>query len=92
MKTQLQEMVKNVNELSNAKIQIAGRLDQNEQDHDEANRQFKIEADEQNKLISVLHNELKELQDKLNKQNQKGGLISNKYKELNETQMRVEAE
>jgi len=78
MKSQLHEMVKNVNELNNVKTTIAGKLDQRDQEHEEALRQFAIENDEQNKLITELHQELKDLQDKLNRQNQKGNLISSK--------------
>jgi len=78
MKSQLHEMVKNVNELNNVKTTIAGKLDQRDQEHEEALRQFTIENDEQNKLITELHQELKDLQDKLNRQNQKGNLISSK--------------
>lgn len=92
MKTKLQEMVKALNELSNNKIQIAGKLDQRHQEFEEVQRLFTLESDEQNKHISGLHEELKDLQDKINKYSHKGDLLGNKYKELNETQYKVEAE
>lgn len=78
MKSQLQEMVKYIDELNNIKTTIAGKLDQRDKEHEEALKQFTIENDEQNKLIKELHQKLKDLQDKLNRQNQKGHPISSK--------------
>lgn len=86
MKSKLQEMLKQVSEYSNAKTQTAGNLEHNNNELEELQRHFTLESDEQNRRIGVLHQELKELQDKININNHKGSLMGNKYKELSETQ------
>lgn len=85
-------MLKQVSEYSNAKTQTAGNLEHNNNELEELQRHFTLESDEQNRRIGVLHQELKELQDKININNHKGSLMGNKYKELSETQQRVESE
>lgn len=92
MKLKLQEMVQHVNDSSNNKTHTNSRLDQTNQELDEATRHFTLESDEQNRRIGVLHQELKELQDKINNNNHKGSLMGNKIKDLSETQYRVESE
>lgn len=92
MKTKLQDMLKQVNDYSNAKTQTAGRLEHTSQELDEATRHFTLESDEQNRRIAVLHAELKDLQDKINNNNHKGSLLGTKIKDLSETQYRVESE
>lgn len=63
LKTKLKDMLRQVNELQDKKTQIGGMLDHKQQEVDEDHRQFTLEADEQNKRINVLHNEVKELQE-----------------------------
>lgn len=92
MKLKLQEMVQHVNDSSNNKTHTNSRLEQTNQELDEATRHFTLESDEQNRRIGVLHQELKELQDKINNNNHKGSLMGNKIKDLSETQYRVESE
>lgn len=85
-------MVQHVNDSSNNKTHTNSRLEQTNQELDEATRHFTLESDEQNRRIGVLHQELKELQDKINNNNHKGSLMGNKIKDLSETQYRVESE
>lgn len=59
-------------------------LDQKQQEVEEDQRQFSLEADEQNKRINVLHNEVKELQEYINNNNHKGNNMNNKNNELAE--------
>jgi len=85
MKNKLQDMLGHVNEMSNVKTQISGNLDHCQQQLEEAQRHFTLESDEQNRKISVLHQELKDLQEKMNNNNHQGSHLSSKVKEITET-------
>lgn len=92
MKAKLQDMQNQVSDMSNAKTHISSKLDHTSQDLEEAQRHFTLESDEQNRVIAVLHQELKDLQDKMTNNNHKSSHLGNKVKELTNTQNRVESE
>lgn len=84
LKTKLKDMLRQVNELQASKTQISGMLDHKQQELEEEQRQFNMESEEQNKRISVLHNEVKDLQEYISSSNQKGNNLNNKINELAE--------
>jgi len=92
LKTKLQDMLRQLNELNGIKTQTSGMLDLKLQEIEEDQRQFNFESEEQNQRIAVLHTEVKELQEVIINDNHKGSNLNHKIKELTENHSLVQGE
>lgn len=92
LKTKLQDMLRQLNELNAIKTQTSGVLDLKLQEIEEDQRQFNFESEEQNQRIAVLHTEVKELQDVIINDNHRGSNLNHKIKELTENHSLVQGE
>jgi len=92
MKAKLQDMQNQVTDMNNNISHISSKLDITSQEAEEVQRNFTLESDEQNRVIGMLSQQLKDLQDKLVNNNHKGSHLSMKVKELTNTSHHVEGE
>lgn len=92
MKAKLQDMLNQVTDMNNVKTHTASKLEHTSQDLEEAQRLYTLESDEQNRVIAALHQELKDLQDKLVNNNHKSSHLGSKNNELANNYNRIEAE
>jgi hypothetical protein len=80
MKAKLQDMQNQVTDMNNNKSHISSKLDITSQEAEEVQRNFTLESDEQNRVIGMLSQQLKDLQDKLVNNNHKGSHLSMKVR------------
>lgn len=64
------------------KKELELRLNNKAQELDDARKRFEREQEDKNKRINGLHQEIKELQDKLAENNSRNNLLDNKNKDL----------
>lgn len=78
----LQEAEKNLYYINLEKKELELRLNNKAQELDDARKRFEREQEDKNKRINGLHQEIKELQDKLADNNSRNNLLDGKNKDL----------
>jgi ABC-type phosphate transport system auxiliary subunit len=89
------KLTDNEKEVYNANIErtnLESRLNQNQNELDDQNRNYTLENEDKLKRISLLHAELKELQERVDHQNVSNSLLDSKNKDLDHNYCRISTE
>lgn len=88
----LQENDRNLEKSAQQRQDLQAQLDMKTHELDDLRMKYSLELEEKNKRISLLHQELKDLQERVNEQNVKRSLLESKNRDLSENYDRISVE